>query len=157
MNVLIDFNFKISLDGIHLIRSNYTYKKIFYNDIDKVVIGKGRAVNNWILILLIGIALFVILVFFSFLSLKGFILSDGNIRFLNVFGHMILMFLIMGGLGYYSIRNSLKIVPIIWVYVSGNIYKLRVIKTQDSIKDMIEIFSQKGIIVEEVAPLSTKR
>lgn len=49
--------FGVSETGIHLLRSNYNYETINYNDISLFEITKGKVIRNWILILTIGFGL----------------------------------------------------------------------------------------------------
>lgn len=49
--------FGISDQGIHLLRSRYNYKTIDFNQVAKITIERGKELNNWIAILVLGIAL----------------------------------------------------------------------------------------------------
>ncbi|MBT1707044.1 hypothetical protein KK062_02360 [Fulvivirgaceae bacterium PWU5] len=49
--------FGVSDQGIHLLRSRYNYKTIDFNQVAKITIERGKELNNWIAILVLGIAL----------------------------------------------------------------------------------------------------
>lgn len=49
--------FGISDDGIHLLRSGFNYETIAFSQVDSLTIEKGRELNNWPVILAIGLAL----------------------------------------------------------------------------------------------------
>ena len=51
--------FGLSTDGIHLLRSRYNYKTIEFNSIEEIYIERGRQIKNWLLALIIGIALLI--------------------------------------------------------------------------------------------------
>jgi hypothetical protein len=49
--------FGVSDQGIHLLRSRYNYKTYDFNNVAKVIIERGKELNNWIAILVLGLAL----------------------------------------------------------------------------------------------------
>jgi hypothetical protein len=49
--------FGVSDSGIHLLRSRYNYKTIEFKSVTEIYIRNGHQVNNWLLALIIGIAL----------------------------------------------------------------------------------------------------
>jgi hypothetical protein len=49
--------FGISDEGIHLFRSGYNYETILYPDIQQVRVYRGKELNNWLVILLIGLGI----------------------------------------------------------------------------------------------------
>jgi len=50
-------DFGLSDQGIHLLRSRYNYKTIDFNQVAKIIIERGKELNNWIAILVLGVAL----------------------------------------------------------------------------------------------------
>lgn len=50
-------DFGLSDQGIHLLRSRYNYKTIDFNQVAKITIERGKELNNWIAILMLGITL----------------------------------------------------------------------------------------------------
>ncbi|MDO6392382.1 hypothetical protein Q4E40_19765 [Pontibacter sp. BT731] len=48
--------FGISDSGIHLLRSRYNYKSVASADVTSVVIRRGKAIKNWLFLLLFGVA-----------------------------------------------------------------------------------------------------
>lgn len=49
--------FGLSEKAIHLLRNRYNYQTFEYKDIDEIEIGKGRLINNWIVIFVLGLVL----------------------------------------------------------------------------------------------------
>ena len=49
--------FGVSDKGIHLLRSGFNYETIEFSQVDSLTIGRGKELNNWLAILVIGLAL----------------------------------------------------------------------------------------------------
>ena len=49
--------FGLSETGVHLLRNNYNYKTINYEDITLLEIKHGKLFSNWLVVLLIGAGL----------------------------------------------------------------------------------------------------
>ncbi|BDD05546.1 hypothetical protein [Aureibacter tunicatorum] len=49
----------INSKGIHLLRSRYNYKSFLAKDIKRIRIAKGMELNNWIVILAIGVGILI--------------------------------------------------------------------------------------------------
>jgi hypothetical protein len=47
--------FGISDESIHLLRSGYNYETIPYSNVQRVRVYRGKELNNWLIILLIGL------------------------------------------------------------------------------------------------------
>lgn len=67
--------FGVSDKGIHLLRSRFNYLTIDYNDIDELVIEKGKELNNWVLLLVIGLGLLLFSFWYCF---RLFEILDGS-------------------------------------------------------------------------------
>ena len=52
-----DKYFGITEEGLHLLRNNYNYKTIPMNELESFRVGRGRAIKNWLLILILGIGM----------------------------------------------------------------------------------------------------
>jgi len=50
--------FGITEGGIHLLRSRFNYETIEFTEVNKISIHKGKQVNNWLLLLVLGLGLF---------------------------------------------------------------------------------------------------
>jgi hypothetical protein len=57
-------NFGLSDGHFHLLRNRYCYKKYEFKEIDSIKLKKGRSVNNWLIMLIIGIIFIVVPVIF---------------------------------------------------------------------------------------------
>lgn len=49
--------FGISDEGVHFLRNRFEYKKLPFSSIEKIELKKGMQLNNWAVILAIGVAL----------------------------------------------------------------------------------------------------
>ncbi len=58
--------FGLSDKGIHLLRSGYNYETHDYSDIDTLTVEKGKELNNWIIIFVIGLCLVTFSIWYSF-------------------------------------------------------------------------------------------
>lgn len=67
--------FGISDNGIHLLRSRFNYETIEFNQIDHLIIEKGKELNNWLAILVLGLTFVSFSVYYS---LKLFNIIDNN-------------------------------------------------------------------------------
>jgi hypothetical protein len=67
--------FGVSDNGIHLLRSGFNYATIEFNQVDSLTIERGKELNNWIVILIIGLALVTLSVYYS---LRLFNIIDNN-------------------------------------------------------------------------------
>lgn len=101
--------FGISETDIHLLRSNFNYKTIDFKDITLIEINKGKLINNWILILLLGIGLISFSLYCAFKLVIAF--NDDSVR--HIFIEQIILPvlpLLMGSFCLYtSARNGMVI------------------------------------------------
>lgn len=82
-NYLIETReFGLSDKGIHLLRSRFNYQTIDYNAIDELVIEKGKELNNWALLLVIGLGLLLFSFWYSFRLFK--ILDRSEVRVIYI-------------------------------------------------------------------------
>ncbi|NOS92617.1 MAG: hypothetical protein HOP30_11885 [Cyclobacteriaceae bacterium] len=98
--------FGLSDKGIHLLRSRFNYQTIDYNDIDELVIEKGKELNNWALLLVIGLGLLLFSFWYSF-RLFG-ILDSGEVRVIYIEEIIVPVIPFLAGLyfTYSSTRNA---------------------------------------------------
>jgi large-conductance mechanosensitive channel len=96
--------FGISDDGIHLLRSRYNYKTINFSNLESVTIEKGKELNNWIIILIVGV-LFVSFSIYYTVRLYQ-VITNHEVNVIS-FGE-ILVPLIPLMLGAYCIYSSIK-------------------------------------------------
>lgn len=97
--------FGVSETGIHLLRNRFNYETINFEDILEISIERGRQVNNWLLVLILGI---------TFLAGALAYLVQAVYEYL--YGHTVKMFyieqfvvpIIPIFLGTYMIINALK-------------------------------------------------
>ena len=98
--------FGVSDNGIHLLRSRFNYETIEFNQVDYLIIGKGKELNNWLIILLIGLALVSFSVYYS-LSLFNIIdNNEVNVIYLEEILVPLIPFMLGGYCLYSSTRNG---------------------------------------------------
>lgn len=107
-NYLIETReFGLSDKGIHLLRSRFNYQTIDYNAIDELVIEKGKELNNWALLLVIGLGLLLFSFWYSFRLFK--ILDRSEVRVIYIEEIIVPVIPFLAGLYfmYSSTRNGI--------------------------------------------------
>ncbi len=110
-----DEYFGLSESDLHLLRNRFEYDSFSFDEIDQVVLKKGKAIKNWLVLLIFGLSFFVFGVFMG-KGVMSFFQSDGNgqIQILEVVSPFFLM--LIGG---YSIFKSLQIEEILSFSIKG--------------------------------------
>src|SRR6476620_9493035 len=73
--------FGLSDTKIHLLRSRFNYGNIELSTVDKIIIDKGRQVNNWFLLLLVGLLLFTFGMFTASKVIYEYFFANNFTRF----------------------------------------------------------------------------
>lgn len=108
--------FALSSEAIHLLRSGFNYETISNKDINEVSVERGRLVNNWLVILIIGCGL---IGFSLFYTIKlYFMLNEGQINRIYI-EEIVVPFLPLL-MGIYCIYWSLKSGPTLKISLSNN-------------------------------------
>ncbi len=97
--------FAISEEGFHYLRNGYNYKTIDYSDILEFRLENGRQVNNWLVLLCIGVGLIGFSIYYTF-TLFNYISDDNSTG--PIFVEQIIIPIIPLFLGLYSLNLSLK-------------------------------------------------
>jgi hypothetical protein len=99
--------FGVSDAGIHLLRSRFNYETILFDQVERVAIRKGKELNNWPVVLLIGIALAAFSVYYT-LKLFYF-MGDPQVRVIYIEQIIIpaIPFMVGGYCIYSSTRNGM--------------------------------------------------
>jgi hypothetical protein len=74
--------FGLSEKGIHLLRSGFNYETIDYNDIRELTIKRDREVNNWLLLLIIGLMMLLFSAWYSWRLLS--VLENGEVKVVSI-------------------------------------------------------------------------
>jgi hypothetical protein len=98
--------FGISEAGIHLLRSRFNYETIAYKDIDEIRIERGRQVNNWVILLVLGWSFLIAGSVFGYKLLYEFFLGNSVSVF---YFEQFLVPVIPIMLGVYMVGSSLKV------------------------------------------------
>lgn len=111
--------FGLSETGLHLLRNRFEYDYFSFDQIDQITLKKGKAIKNWLVLLIFGLTFFV----FGFFMGKGvlsFFQSDakGKIELLEVVSPF--FFMLIGG---YTIFKSLQIEEILSFRIKGKDHK----------------------------------
>ncbi|ALJ00709.1 hypothetical protein DC20_19155 [Rufibacter tibetensis] len=96
--------FGLSSEGIHLLRSRYNYETVPFSHIQSIRFGKGRIVNNWVAILVIGLACVAFSIFYAFVLLEVF--SDERVN--RIYIEEILLPFLPLVFGVYMVYASLR-------------------------------------------------
>jgi hypothetical protein len=54
MTVITELTFKLTSQGIHLLRNKFTYQLIPYNEVESANLVRGKSIKNWVLVLISG-------------------------------------------------------------------------------------------------------
>jgi uncharacterized membrane protein YqjE len=98
--------FGVSDQGIHLLRSGFNYETIEFNNLESLTIERGKELNNWPLVLSIGIA-FLSFALYYLMRLYDVFFDPEN-RVTSIFVEEILVPIFPLLLGAYCIYSSLK-------------------------------------------------
>jgi uncharacterized membrane protein YqjE len=107
--------FGISETGIHLLRSNFNYKTIDLKDITLIEIKKGKLINNWMLIFLLGISLITFSLYCVFKLVIAF--NDDSVR--HIFIEQIILPVLPLLLGGFCVNASVRKGMIITIRTNG--------------------------------------
>lgn len=97
--------FAMSEYSFHFLRNRFNYKTIDSAEISEVILERGRQVNNWLIILLVGIGLVTISLYYS-LKLFYYMTDDSSSG--PIFIESFVIPVIPMFLGIYSLYISLK-------------------------------------------------
>jgi hypothetical protein len=126
--------FGLSDNGFHLLRSRFNYQTYQYSDIDSVTIEKGKEINNWIVVLGIGLSMTVFSIWYSFRLLSIFNNGEVNVLFIEEIVVPVIPFLLGLYLIYTSTRNGLMLI-IVTKQKTTKRLPLRELENQGNIED----------------------
>lgn len=102
--------FGVSDKGIHLLRSRFNYETIGFDEISTLSIAQGREVNNWIVLFVIGLGLFLFSIYYT-LGMYNIIMGNEVITiYIEEIIIPVLPFLIGAYFFYASTRNGLMLI-----------------------------------------------
>lgn len=96
--------FGISTEGIHLLRSGYNYKTYAFAHISQVTLKRGKEMNNWLLLLLIGLGLTGFAIWYT--VRMWIILTTHHVPWVYIEELLVPLFPLL--LGSYAIYTSLR-------------------------------------------------
>lgn len=108
--------FGVTDKGIHLLRSRFNYETIEFKEIDTISIERGKELNNWIAILIIGLAFVSFSVWYS--VRLYIVLNNNEVAVISI--EEILVPLIPFMLGAYCLYSSTRNGPILRVRTIKN-------------------------------------
>jgi uncharacterized membrane protein len=95
--------FGVSSEGIHLLRSGFNYETIDWSQIKSLKIQRGKALHNWFVILVIGVALLSLGIYLSIRTIDTLMYQEHAERYVKM-----MQFLLIPGIGVYFIYNALR-------------------------------------------------
>src|SRR5687768_6891151 len=98
--------FGVSDRGIHLLRSRFNYETIEFDQVDHLTIEKGKELNNWLAILVIGLALVSFSVYYTVRLFSIVDNNEVNVIYVEEILVPLLPFMIGGYCLYSSTRNG---------------------------------------------------
>lgn len=147
MNEIVDVNFKLTSEGIHLIRNKFTYHLIEYHEVESAFLKEGRLARNWIFVLFFGGISLFLAIFLLFHLVNGVSIDEKPVRFYNLFGQGLIAVFVLVGAGIFSIYSALTIVSIIVVKTRENVYNIRLLRSQKRKKEILEFLNSNGVKV----------
>ena len=115
-------DFALSDQGVHLLRNQFNFKTIGYDQINRATIERSTEIKNAPLILAIGISL----VCFSFYQSRWIIDSFTNPEVHRIYIETIVLPIIPAFVGIYCLYISLKKGPLLKLEESNKKHKLRI-------------------------------
>jgi hypothetical protein len=114
-------DFALSKSGIHLLRDRYNYKTIEYKEVNKATIKRAPEINNYLVILIFGIALIAFAVKVTVGIIRLLKSPDVEVIYIE---HIVLP-VIPGLLGFYMLWNALRRGPVLFIETNTSKHKLR--------------------------------
>ncbi len=132
--------FRLSNEGIHLLRNKFEYKFISYDQIKMYEIKRGKVAKNWLVILILGIAFIIGAYYFG----EGIILSflyDSNPLYIEAIIAPTIFLII----GIYMLYMSLKKELLLYFKTAAKSYKfsVRQIKQENRLGDLNQLLNMK--------------
>lgn len=110
--------FGVTDNGIHLLRSGFHYETISFSQIQKLEIKKGKELNNWVVILVIGLFMLLPGLYISSKIIDVILYGDTNVR-----GARMILLIFIPMIGAYFIYRSLRTGPILVIKYGLNEYR----------------------------------
>ncbi|WP_162416706.1 hypothetical protein [Cyclobacterium roseum] len=145
---IVDVNFKVTSEGVHLLRNKFSYQILPFNKIKNAYLVRGKSVKNWIVILSFGLLFLTLSAILLYYLINSLSVDDKPVRFYNMFGNGLIGVIILGVLGIISIFNAVKTIPMIVIVLSKRKIELRVLKNRKNLDDLLHFFNSHGIEVE---------
>jgi hypothetical protein len=134
--------FGISDNGIHLLRSRFNYETISFPDIDSLTIEKGKELNNWAVILVIGSALFAFSIYYAITVIITLYEDNYTVFYINHFFYPFIPFM----MGSYCIYSSTRNAMVLRVLsIKGKKYKLslKALEKASQLEDFQKFMKEK--------------
>ncbi len=138
MSQTTDYKFKteqfgLTDKGVHFLRKGYNYQTIDYSQINYAEIRKGKELNNWFIIFLIGAILLIIGVFITIPIVEAFHKGDMSGRQVRI---VLLLFIpVVGGYFVYSSLQTGTILSINYGSDKKSRFSLNWVLKKNEMKD----------------------
>lgn len=98
MTAITELTFKLTSQGIHLLRNKFTYQLIPYNEVESANLIRGKSIKNWMVVLIIGLASLILASIITYHLIDGLSVSEKPVRFYNMIGNGFIAVLVLVGL-----------------------------------------------------------
>lgn len=134
--------FGISDTGIHLLRSRFNYETIEFTQLESLRVEKGKELNNWVVVLIIGLALVSFGVYYCLRMYD--ILDTGAVRVVNIEELLVpLLPLLMGGYCVYSSTRNGIILRVRTVKGKAEKFPLKELEEDDKLNALKDFLKGK--------------
>lgn len=133
---------------IHFLRNKYAYDNVDFKSINEIVFKKGRSINNWVLLLVIGVVLFISGIIFSknlFLIMFGD--ESTTIYIESIFTSVVLIII-----GFILVIKAMKTEKIIEINFQNKTKKFAVksFEKTNQLDDLLYFLSTNSTLVKEI-------
>lgn len=134
--------FGLSDKGIHLLRSRFNYETIDYADVSALTIEKGKELNNWLVILIIGLGLFSFAVYYTFRLFS--VLTNHEVAVISTEEILVpLIPFMMGGYCIYSSTRNSTVLRIKTVKDKRNKLSLKELAKDNKLQDLQQFLKDR--------------
>ena len=134
--------FGLSETGIHLLRSRYNYKTIDYGEIDTITIGTDKELNNWWIILFLGLALVAFAIYYTYGLYLYVVSSQTGVIYMEDFVVPVIPLLMGGYCIFMGLRNG-KVMRVHTMDGKSKKLSLSVIDKNDQLSDLAQFLNDR--------------
>ena len=134
--------FGVSDIGIHLLRSRFNYETVEFNQLDNVTIERGKELNNWVAILIIGLSLFSFSIYYSLKLFNVVNSNEVNVIYVEHILVPLIPFMLGGYCLYSSTRNGV-VLRIRTIKNKTNKFPLKELEKDNKLESLQDFLKKK--------------